>query len=266
MYNIIILFRKTVRKGKTKMFCTKCGKEMPDDACFCANCGNNTSKSIQKNEEFRQAELSSRSVYPAQHIDYINKYNEILLYDNERIMIIVVGLAYIAAGLITVIKNAISADSLTSDNFKTIFTVSLYLGLCINLVFGIGIIMKKRWAVLTVRVFMIIGAVFNVFEILSLLVQLNELIFSSLTYEIDYLSIIFLLINTAFNIAMIVFTSMIARTLAYDVQNYRMRIQSRRRQSILPDASDNRSFWICRKCGSHNNISNSSCKDCGNYK
>lgn len=210
------------------MFCTKCGKEMPDDACFCANCGNKTLTHAQENVEFQQTEPSPHTVYPTPHIDFTYKYNKAILYDNERIMIAVIGFVYILAGVITAVRGAFSVDSLTSENFKVIYTLSLYAGIFLNLVFGIGIIREKRWAVLTVRVFMIIGAVFNVFEILSFLIQLNELMFGSVAYEIDYFAIIFLLISAAYNVAMIFFTSSIARMLSYDVQSYRWRILSKK--------------------------------------
>lgn len=215
------------------MYCKKCGMGLPDDSFFCIHCGNQTTDIISEKEKAQQTANSSQAVYPIQQPVYTYNYDEPfrpILYDKERIMFLVTGLVYILAGLITAIISAVSIDSLDSlfeiENFKTIMIISIVSGLCINLIFGVGIIIKKRWAALTVRVFMIIGVVFNLFEILIFLAVISEVPESAIKFS-DYFPLFLLLLNIAYNIVMIVLTSSIVRILDYDVQNYRMRVQGR---------------------------------------
>lgn len=214
------------------MFCTKCGKELRNDVLFCTYCGNQTSNYTKKDEEIQQTRLSPQSVYQTQTMEYTHQYNEIILYDKERIMFFVTGLIYIIVGLITAIISAVSINKLDSmfemENFKTIMIVSIALGLCINIFFGVGIITKRRWAALTVRVFMVLGMAYNAFVILIFLALLGEFPEGSLKF-VDYLPVLLLVLNIAYNIVMIVITSSLVRTLDYDVQNYRMRVQNRSR-------------------------------------
>ena len=214
------------------MFCTKCGKELRNDVLFCTYCGNQNSNYTKKDEEIQQTRLSPQSVYQTQTMEYTHQYNEIILYDKERIMFFVTGLIYIIVGLITAIISAVSINKLDSmfemENFKTIMIVSIALGLCINIFFGVGIITKRRWAALTVRVFMVLGMAYNAFVILIFLALLGEFPEGSLKF-VDYLPVLLLVLNIAYNIVMIVITSSLVRTLDYDVQNYRMRVQNRSR-------------------------------------
>lgn len=102
--------------------------------------------------------------------------------------------------------------------YKTEIIISI-IYLFIRLFFGIGIIIKKRWAVLTVRIFMIIGFFSNFLIFLLRIGNINS--------WIDLLPLISVLLYIAYNIVMIVFTSNIARIFEYDVQNYRRRIRDR---------------------------------------
>ena len=170
--------------------------------------------------------------------------NKIITYERDHRMFSITGLLYILGDLILGIIPVIIAvlphiqyilDLLfKADVFKTengidefIRVIGLYkteiiisiIYLFIRLFFGIGIIIKKRWAVLTVRIFMIIGFFSNFLIFLLRIGNINS--------WIDLLPLISVLLYIAYNIVMIVFTSNIARIFEYDVQNYRRRIRDR---------------------------------------
>lgn len=277
----------------------KCGQQIPDDANFCRYCGNQIINYSQKEDEIQRTDLFYEPVYPLQQTDSASQYvyqtdtmpvnteirtqSEPILYGKEFGLVIATGLAYIIAGAITAILY-LTTDSLSflfkSEDMEVLFQTSVFLGVIINLIFGVGIIMKKRWAALTTRVFMIIGAVVNVIMIFYLLAQIGE--FKSIPseiamYKIDYSPLFGILLNVAYDIAMIVFTSIIAKVLSQEVQNYRRKHQNQKAQynrtdnqgedkNALQEESDYQNFWVCKKCGSHNKIGSSSCKDCGSYK
>lgn len=145
-----------------------------------------------------------------------------------RTLIIATGATYIAVGIIMTVINLVFAEALDYVSpyvsiLRIIMRISIDLGFplsynalfimliialvlekCINISLGIGILLKKRWAVLTVRIFMLLGIVISLFMILIILhpFQPPQSIFP----------LIISLINIAYNIVMIFFTSSVLRT------------------------------------------------------
>lgn len=256
------------------MFCKKCGKELPDNACFCTFCGYQTSNYIPEEEKIIQPIYVPQPIYtqqPVQPYSYsmqpsseVRTKNDPILSDKERGIIFFTGFIYIIVGVITAIFA--SSDSLSLlyqfGDLKAVLVISVILGICICLVFGIGIIMKKRWAALTVRVFMIIGIVSNLASLNFLFVQIDSL---GGDLSNNYAPILLTLLNIAYNIGMIVLTSIIAKLLSDNVQYYRQRSLNSEQANAQNDSST-QADWICKKCGARNNSESISCKHCGSYK
>lgn len=196
-----VISKCTQQRSNVK-YCKECGMPINNSAVLCDNCSEN-----------KPSELVGSDCSPQQPI-----YNDCypILYGKERAMIITIGVLYIvigALGVVSVIGLLLLLNPVVLALLR-ILIIGTGIGSCIDLISGIGILLKKRWAALTLRVLMIIGIVVNLFTML-------------IVYE-SILSVIFLLLNVACDIATIIFTSSIARTLSNDVQNYRTRINGRR--------------------------------------
>lgn len=210
-------------------YCKKCGAPINNSAVLCEDC------SGEKSAE--QTEVACTSQQP------VWAYNPAVA--KGRPLIIATGVIYIAVGIIMTVINLVFAEALdyvspyvsilriimrisidlgfplsyTYNALPFMLIIALVLEKFINIFFGIGILLKKQWAVLTVRIFMILGIVVNLFMILILLHPFQPLqaIFP----------LIFSLINIAYDIVMIFFTSSVVRTLSVNARNYRVRVKER---------------------------------------
>lgn len=193
-------------------YCQKCGEPINNSAVLCEDC------SGEKSTEQIGAACTSQQP--------VRAYNPAIA--KGRALVIATGVAYIAVGIIMTVINLVFAEALDYVSpyvsiLRIIMRISIDLGFplsynalfimliialvlekCINISLGIGILLKKRWAVLTVRIFMLLGIVISLFMILIILnpFQPPQSIFP----------LIISLINIAYNIVMIFFTSSVLRT------------------------------------------------------
>lgn len=275
------------------MFCSKCGKELPDDAVFCTYCGNPTSNSPrhdmpvqQENSASQQAQnYVTQPIYEVQQ-PIIPNYpmtsttprfepaDAPKLTQKEKNIIIVTGLLYIISGVLTAVM-LLNPGSMTQllpmEDAEDIITVSAFLGFCISTFFGVAAILKRRWAFLAIRVFMILGIVFNVISVLYFLIQVKKATDSLPAYlasqiQVDYSPLWTTFLSIGYEVLMTVFTSACAKALSQDVQYYRDKINHKKSSEHNEERKYEGDVWVCAKCGAHNSIGNSFCKDCGSYK
>lgn len=219
---------KSIIKGSQQrsniVYCKKCGEPINNSAVLCEKCSN------------EDTIPESSGIHTENRFISTNKHQGITL---------ITGLVYIIVGIITAIISAISFsvvfavqlseikalvisanpcgvlltwqllfnEQIDVDVAMVLYYASIVPVLFIYLFFGIGIILKKRWAVLTVKVLMIIGVVFNVLLIVILL-------------ALKAFSIV-LWINIAHAVAVIFLTSAVARSLSDEPQRFRRRLQER---------------------------------------
>ncbi len=263
------------------MFCSKCGKEISNDAMFCSYCGFTTSNANQQ-----QSVHSERPVnYP--HQAALNQYNVYnppkplvpktagpILVPKERGFIIAASVIYMALGIITALIAITSTETILNtlsydyrDIMKNAVTVGSVIGLGINLFFGIMSLLYKRWALLVLRVITILGIIGNGFSIIQFFVQIGQIsqTYSGYGYtvKINYIMLFVYLLQIGFNIMLLCFINTGAKALSYNVQSYREK--SKDRGSVFANTTTE-DCWICGSCGAHNKKGDSFCKDCGKYK
>lgn len=276
------------------MFCAKCGKELLDDAGFCAYCGNpvanisnqDISSANQYNFVAQQTQNKplvndSQPIYSVQQPVYYIPTASILkqrdtdapiLEHRERGFIIASGLICIIIGvirfivgmvLVNNIPSSISFFSLISSDVRnsiTLIVVLFTLVLLIDTFFGVMILLKMRWALLTVRVFMILGIVINgITLICNIVVGLDQ--FDKFGI---YVYLFFMLFVIGCYVMMLVFVNIGAGALSKETQLYRKEIIGNNQVFMFEKYDSN--VWECKQCGAYNSIGNSFCKDCGSYK
>lgn len=265
------------------MFCSKCGKELPNDAVFCTYCGNQTSNSapVQQTEPHPQPVYTPpQPVYmpqkPVVHyrpaapmINGYETHGTVKLTQKENYTIIATGLIYIIVEILMTLINWKSYSLMVDGEFVTV--VSIILGCVIAAFFGVAAILKKRWAFLTIRVFMILGIVSNALSVIFTFV-LTSASGSAVSsagvnaqVQLDLVSLLLLLLSIGYQVVMVIFTSSCARVLSQETQNFRSKTDGKKLIKHYEIKSEGNE-WVCAKCGAHNSIGNSFCKDCGSYK
>lgn len=216
---------KFTQQRSNVMYCRKCGAPINNSAVLCENCSGEKS-TVQTGA----ACTSQQSV---------RAYNPVIA--KGRDLIIATGVAYIVVGIIMTVIYLVFAEALDYVSpyisisriimhilrkmkfllsYNVMLIILLVLEKSINISLGIGILLEKRWAVLTVRIFMLLGIIVNLFMILIILhpFQSPQSIFP----------LIISLISIAYNIVMIFFTSSVDRTLSVNAPSYRARVEERR--------------------------------------
>lgn len=158
------------------------------------------------------------------------------LTQKEKNIIIVTGLIYVISGVLTAVM-LLNPGSMTQllpmEGAESMITVSAFLGFCVSTFFGVAAILNKRWAFLTIRVFMILGIVFNVISVLYFFIKVKNATDSIPPYlasqiQVDYSPLLITFLSIGYEVLMIVFTSMCAKVLSQEVQYYRDKINHKK--------------------------------------
>lgn len=247
------------------MFCSKCGKQLHDDAVFCTYCGNPTSNSAEGRkpatipvpQSVYAVQPHVKPYYPAQVTTMkIEPPNAPKLTKKEKNAVVTTGVIHIVSGIFTALILYFSGKVLFFSIEETaIIILLMILSAGVDVFLGVAALFKKRWAFLTIRILKIIDII---------LIFLGSLM-SMMGGEAFTISL-FDIIGIAFRAFIIAMASTCEKALSKDTQQYREK--ANRKQPSRSNAgtvlSSNK--WICTKCGAHNSEGDSFCNDCGSYK
>lgn len=178
------------------MFCLNCGNQLNEGSVLCEKCGNST--------------LNADQQKPAQSIVTFPIKQTPILKQRERGFIIATGVLYMIMSIITflvIISTKETLGRMFPSEFQDIFNIIIVgsiVGSCVNIFLGVMVLKYKRWALLTLRIFEIIGIVFLFF-----------------IFDPDDPTAFSYFLSLCFDIILLCFINISAKALSTDVQSCR---------------------------------------------
>lgn len=205
------------------MFCQKCGKEIHEGAQFCEACGNRVNNTPDRSN-VGDSDTASPYFMAAGKSLFQTKNGD-LLESSERGFILAAGILYMVFGIFSYILSMSSVketiESLpreVRELMNASILVGTVIGIGINLFLGIMTISYKRWALLVLRVLLILGIISSAF---SLLASLSGEYQQAAGMAGAAMSGVLAFFQLIINIVQLCFVNIGIKALSYDVQNWR---------------------------------------------
>lgn len=251
------------------MFCSKCGKEINDDAVFCDKCGSPTNNSLTGNSN---AERRNEKVYVSKESSAfaVKEKNEKMKAIIATIIccFVVVIFAFVAINDISIYVDGPRIERLEeilSESGSALFPLLILvavadLGFCLFAYFGRNF--EKFFKSI------IGGAVVNALCPLIIIFSFYKAIEETGYEKADYKISFFFVFMYAILLSVEAFRVITFKKAsdAEDAARYYENKDSLKGLKCLSNENDASTDWKCKHCGSTNKYSQDYCKDCGKYR
>lgn len=277
------------------MFCPKCGAQIADNSVFCSICGSSVATNPQP-QQIVQQQPNYVYVMPAQQVQPVAQVRPVvepkiplgppIFESKERGLTIAAAAIYMLLGLISAIVVLVNCEALLyamdfnyrRDDIETLSGVmyaSAFIGLGLNICFGVFACLMKKWALIVIKVFSIMGIVSCGFSIITSLASM------SVSSSVGSILLIISLLQLACYIVILCFLKVGLTAMSYSVQAARYKFAQKAAQSEvstvpayaatatsydIPAQPSVLASWICSTCGTENAATDSFCSGCGKYK